>query len=181
MSFVDFLRSLLGVSRSAGTSPFDIGAGPARLLVMRHAEKTGDKHDPHLSAEGARRAETLAIYIPERFGRPDFLVAAAESEKSNRPYETLEPLAKALNLSILEDFDDDEIRKLIAELARPNYNGKFGVIAWRHSELPALLAALGAPPASFPDPWDPDCFNLIIDVTFANPAPPVAHQIPSPF
>jgi hypothetical protein len=47
----------------------------ARILLMRHAEKTGDPKDPHLSQEGYARAANLAVYIPATFGVPQFLIA----------------------------------------------------------------------------------------------------------
>ena len=46
-----------------GVSPFPAGTGPAKLLVMRHAEKTGDRRDPNLSDAGAARAQKLVTYI----------------------------------------------------------------------------------------------------------------------
>ena len=46
----------------------------ARILLMRHAEKTGDPMDPHLSQDGYARATKLADYIPSTFGIPNFLL-----------------------------------------------------------------------------------------------------------
>jgi len=45
----------------------------ARILLMRHAEKTGDPMDPHLSQDGCARAAKLADFIPATFGIPQFL------------------------------------------------------------------------------------------------------------
>ena len=68
----------------------------ARILLMRHAEKTGDPLDPHLSADGYARAAKLAHFIPAMFGRPTFLIAASVSKHSTRCIETINPLvAKA--------------------------------------------------------------------------------------
>jgi hypothetical protein len=36
----------------------------ARILLMRHAEKTGDPMEPHLSQDGYARAAKLADFIP---------------------------------------------------------------------------------------------------------------------
>lgn len=47
------------------------------VLVMRHAEKSPDLNDPHLTAAGEQRAKSLATYIPEQFGKPDFIFATA--------------------------------------------------------------------------------------------------------
>lgn len=52
------------------------------LLVMRHAEKSPDLNDPYLTAAGEQRAKSLATYIPEQFGKPDFIFATANSMHS---------------------------------------------------------------------------------------------------
>jgi hypothetical protein len=183
MSILDFLkRLLLGPARPApGTSPFPSGTGPARLLIMRHGEKTGDKSDPHLSPEGQMRAQKLATYIPQQFGKPDFLIAAANSNRSLRPFETIEPLAKALALEIKDKFDDNEIDALIGHLCKPKYAGLTGVISWRHGNIPSLLEALGAAEGSYPQAWDDTVFNLIIEMTFGKDGAPRTRQIVEPF
>jgi hypothetical protein len=151
-----------------GMSPFPPGTGPSRLIVFRHAEKTGDKRDPHLSLPGRQRAERLVEYIPATFGQPQFLIAARTSNRSRRPVETLEPLAAALALGLWAKIDDDEPAELIEALrGKQRYRGKLGVICWRHSELPGLLQALGVEPETFPKAWDENDYTTVIDVTFA--------------
>jgi hypothetical protein len=167
--------------KTAGRLPFPPGSGPARLLVMRHAEKTGDKSDPHLSPQGLKRAQALANYIPTQFGTPDFLIAAANSQRSRRPRETLEPLANALRINILDMFADEDADAVVAALGTQTYAGKFGVIAWRHSDIPALAAALGAATGTTPNPWDDTVFNLIIELTYAGETGPRVRLLAEPF
>lgn len=69
---------------------------PGRILLMRHAEKTRDTSDILLSAEGTECAWRLVTYIPQMFGRPDFIYAAARSKRSIRSIETVTPLAPLL-------------------------------------------------------------------------------------
>ncbi len=76
--------------------------GPGRILLMRHAEKTGKTDDIYLSKEGVKRAERLVTYIPQVFGRPDFIYAAARSKRSIRSIEPVNPLA-AVYLNRLSD------------------------------------------------------------------------------
>lgn len=182
-TIVDFLKRLLfGSARTpAGLSPFASGTGPAKLLIMRHAEKTGEKRDPNLSKAGQQRAEKLVNYVPQQFGRPDFLFAATSSKRSSRPYETLEPLATALNLEIDETYDDEDFDALVEELADPAYTNRFGIISWRHSDIPSLLASLGAPSTSFPENWDEDIYNVVFEITFRDGTTPKVRQIIEPF
>lgn len=181
-SLFDTLKRWLTGRPAAGTSPFPAGRGPARIVLMRHAEKTGDKSDPHLSSAGSARAEALTSYIPQTFGTPDFLFAARSSKSSRRPAETLEPLAAAIGRKISETHDDEEFDALVAELGDdPRYAGSFCVISWRHSDIPALAAALGAPDGSYPSPWPRDLYDRILDFTFSPAGPVTVRQIDKPF
>lgn len=175
-------RLLFGTPRTQpGVSPFPTGHGPARVLIMRHAEKTGDPLDPHLSPEGQRRAERLVTYVPQTFGTPDFLIAARTSKKSQRPYDTLAPIADAFGLKIKEKFDDEDVDALVEHLgANEKYFAKFGVVSWRHSDIPALIAALGAPRGSYPETWNSSVYNIIFEITFDGASPHV-RQITEPF
>lgn len=183
-SLFTWLLERLGIARRpGGVSPFSPGSGPARLLIMRHAEKTGDKRDKDLSEAGWARAEKLATYIPQTLGRPDFLVAASNSVKSKRPKQTLEPLGKALGLGIWAELDDEEVGEMVAELAsNSQWAGKFGVVSWRHSDLPRLIGALGASDGSYPDPWDSAVYDLMIEIAYdAAGKPPRVRQLTPPF
>ena len=96
MGLLNWFKSLFfRAPTSAGVSPFRPDTGPARLIVLRHAEKTGDRRDRDLSPAGHERAMRLVPYVLETFGRPDFLIAAKSSDRSRRPVETIEPLAAA--------------------------------------------------------------------------------------
>ena len=119
---------------------------PNVILVMRHAEKPTDDHDPHLSPPGKERAEKLATYIPDTFGKPDFVFAAAVSKKrSARPLETIEPLAAALGLDPKTPFADAQSAELAQLLlSDAKYANKLIVVCWHHGEIPALMRALGA-------------------------------------
>jgi hypothetical protein len=135
--------------------------------VLRHAEKTGDRDDPHLSKKGWQRAEALVRYIPERFGPPGFLLAASRSSRSNRPADTLKPLADALALAIIDHIDDDDAAGVLAFLAEGDaFKGQLGVMSWRHSDLPDLIAALGAPTGTFPSDWHDDEYDIMVEIDY---------------
>jgi hypothetical protein len=66
--------------------------GPRIVMIIRHAEKpagTNGEKDPNLSERGYERAAALAIVIPERFPKPDFLIATKRTKGSHRPVETI--------------------------------------------------------------------------------------------
>src|SRR4051794_9001677 len=61
---------------------------PARVLIVRHAEKPDDVLSLHLSEAGKKRAEALPQLFeksdarPEPFPTPDFLFAARNTKNS---------------------------------------------------------------------------------------------------
>lgn len=185
VTLLAWLRSLFsrdGARTGAGVSPSAPGSGPARLLIMRHAEKPQDKGNMHLSPAGEVRAARLARYVPDTFGRPDFLIAAMRSKHSDRSYETLVPLSQALGLTIDTRFKDDDPDAVIEALARETvFAGKFGVICWHHSALPALIGGLGAPAGTFPPAWNGDVFNLVVEMRYDAVAAPAVRLVTEPF
>lgn len=184
MGFLTWLKSLFSRAPPAltGVSPFRPDAGPTRLIVLRHAEKTGDRRDRNLSSAGHKRAAQLVPYILETFGRPDFLVAAKSSERSRRPVETIEPLAGALGLEIKSKFDDDEVGELVADLGekRP-YRGNVGVISWRHSNMPRLVVALGAPADMLPSEWAESDYVTVVETNYGSGSIVTARKLTMPF
>lgn len=184
MGLIAWLRRLISPApaRPHGASPFAPRMGPSRLVLLRHAEKTGDKSDPHLSPAGIKRAEQIVAYIPATFGPPQFLIAARSSNRSRRPVETLEPLAAALALDINSRLDDEECDELVRSLAdKPRFRGKLGVISWRHSDLPRLIEALGAAPDLVPEPWPADDYTTIVDLAYSGDGTTVAKRSKMPF
>ena len=149
---------------------------------MRHAEKTGEAGDRGLSPAGTARAERLATWIPEAFGRPDFLVAAADSPKSRRSNLTLQPLARATSLPIDDAVENAEFDVLAVRLlADPRYTGKFVVVAWHQGKLPKLANALGAPAESYPDKWGRETFDRILRLEYGDGGTPKVEEMRQPF
>ncbi len=184
MGLLNWFKSLLFGAPTAlpGVSPFRPDTGPARLIVLRHAEKTGDKRDRNLSHAGHERAARLVPYALETFGRPDFLIAAKSSDRSRRPVETIEPLAAALGLEITSKLDDDEVGALVAALDEKRaYRNKFGVISWRHSDIPRLVAALGAPAGTLPAEWDDSDYATLVDINYSVGSKVTAKRLKMPF
>jgi broad specificity phosphatase PhoE len=137
----------------------------ARILLMRHAEKTGNPMDPHLSQDGFARAAKLADFIPATFGIPQFLIATSISKHSVRPIETLEPLSTKIGVSVDATYADQDYSALASQLlSEPRY-----------------ADALGAKLGSYPDPWDADVFNQILVLSYMDDAEPKITTLTEPF
>ena len=154
----------------AAAAPDSPSPGPRIIMIIRHAEKpesadaTKDK-DPNLSKRGYERADALAKILPASFPKPDFLFATQKSPNSDRPLETITPLAKALHMEINSTYPNADFDQLAhALLTDPKYAGKTILIAWHHGKIPALAKALGiqAPP----EPWDPTVFDRVWQITY---------------
>lgn len=173
----------LGVTQPVTATAHPDG-GPSRILLMRHAEKTGDPDDIYLSDEGVERAQRLATFIPETFGKPDFIFAAARSKRSIRSIETVKPLAAAIGLQVRHDIEDKDFEELISEIfSNPDYRAKTIVICWHHKKLPDIASLLGASAGSYPDPWPQDVFNIILDFQYDpnSDRTPIVTKVVEPF
>ena len=162
-TFVILLAVLTGCNHEA-TPPF---VRPKAILIIRHAEKPADDTDTGLSPEGKKRAESL----PDLFKKtdplptPDFIIATKASKHSNRPVETVTPLAKALKLEIDSRFVNDDYTKLTEEVyTKPKYEGKTVLICWHHGNIPELATVLGA--TGVPDKWKDHVFDRVWVLTF---------------
>merc|ERR1719498_2277624 len=115
--------------------------------MIRHAERSEDKSDPHLTIDGAKRAEYIArctasgessIAFP--LGPPQRLLASLRPT-SVRPLETLRPLSQRLNVTIdntVEMPDVDGFVKYLQQLK----HGETLLVAWQHWFIPKLAAAI---------------------------------------
>lgn len=145
-----FLISLAGalVATRAGAA----SSGPAVVMLIRHGEDIGQR-DFHLNSRGYQRAAALPKLFGTRLPKPQVIIASRASKGSNRPVETVEPLAKALNLSIDTRFRDHDFRALADRLlSDERYDGKVVLVCWHHGSIPKLARALGVPdPPKWPD------------------------------
>jgi phosphohistidine phosphatase SixA len=152
------------------------------LLIMRHAEKPDDDIDPNLSPAGVARAQALATYIPQTFGTPNAIIAAADSKKSVRPRKTVEPLARQCGLAVQTPYADKQYAEQAAKLLDGRtYPGSLIVVCWHHEDIPQLMAALGAAAGSYPLPWNPAVFNLILQTGLQGDGAITVAQVLEPF
>ncbi len=142
----------------------------AVILIIRHAEEPDDGYG--LSPVGDARAQAYVNYFKNFTvdGQPlklDYLFAAKDSPNSHRPRLTIEPLAKALGLTVDTRFDNKQFLKLVDEIqSRPH--GTNILICWHHGTIPQLLSALGADPKKLlPDgKWPDDVFGWLIQLRY---------------
>lgn len=144
---------VLGLSACVSSPRAEVAAGDnplsdATVLIIRHAEKPA--FGSGLSEEGQARAEAYVRYFQdyEVGGQPlhlDYLVAADDSEHSQRSRLTVEPLARALGLKPDLRFQSKRPEDLAWEL-RSRKHGQGILICWHHREIPGLLEALGVEP-----------------------------------
>ncbi|MEO8737166.1 MAG: hypothetical protein ABI380_11575 [Edaphobacter sp.] len=134
---------------------------PATILIIRHAEKLTDGR-VDLSEAGYKRAAlmpTLFAGARADLPVPQVLFATHLSKHSNRPVETITPLAAALKLPIDSTIMDDDYAALAKELLGGKYAGKVVLVAWHHGKIPQLAVALGAQPPY--TPWPDGQFDRI--------------------
>jgi hypothetical protein len=147
-------------------SAFHAEAGPKNgtVMIIRHAEDADS--GPGLSAAGEGRARFFAGYGWPG-GRPNLLVAASSSKKSQRPVLTLTPLSRAIGVPINAAINDENPGGVARYLTGAGA-GKTTLIAWRHNETPALISALGAQPSAVlpGGSWPKGAYNLTLVLKF---------------
>ena len=139
--------------------------GPTRVILIRHAQKTGIPGDRDLSELGIQRAKALLSNVTRRVEKIVTIIAAKSSRKSRRPRLTVEPFAEALGTAIEESWDTEDYQALASHLLHSgHYQGKAVLICWRHDTLQDLAQALGAGQAPS---WGPDLYDRIwlLDMT----------------
>ena len=150
---------------------------PRLVIILRHAEKSGDERDPDLTPTGFQRAKLLPQLFartpnrPVPLARPDALFATTPSKKSNRPAQTIAPLGLALNERIDLDFGKDDEGALAREVLDGHYAGKVVLIVWHHGKIPALAQAFGV---DAPPKWKDEVFDQIWEITYDHGAAQLA-------
>lgn len=167
MRFVRWYRaSLVLLLTFSFTAVFFAQSGPpATIYLIRHAEKLTDGREDLSPAGFARAAVLPELFLPVAgsnrvlLPKPDFLFATHASKHSNRPAETITPLATALHLPIDANIMNDDYATLATLLLSGKYSGKIVLVSWHHGNLPKLARALGAKPPY--DPWPDMQFDRI--------------------
>jgi len=112
-----------------------------------------------------------------RFPTPVFLYATKQSGSSNRPAETITPLAQAIEflngqaITINQDFKDKDTGPVASDVMQ-NCGGKVVLICWHHGQIPQLVSEFNVPASQFPPSswtngkWPPNVFDLVLSITW---------------
>lgn len=125
------------------------------VYLIRHGEKM-ENHPkrPGLSERGLRRARCLrSVFGPD--GRAiDFVLAQdfKPNGKRRRPYETVKPLARALDIPLDHTCDRDDTQCIVGKIKRhADRNGENVLVVWEHARLTNIAKKLGISGLRYPD------------------------------
>lgn len=148
-------------------------AAPREIIIIRHADKLDQlETGPALSAQGFIRSIKFAFYFLEKFGEPDFIIAADDHKDNGREIairsiQTVAPLANMMQLRyqqrdypILHPYPSDHFQLLANHLlGDQTYQDKVVLVCWSHQRIARLAQALGVTqPLS---PWPKDDYDTV--------------------
>ncbi len=152
--------SIRGSARAAALPSLFAAALPQPSCKLRHNHDKGEEE-----FTGVYRQIPLKGTAP-RFTAPNFIFATQMSKHSNRPKETVTPLAASLGIHIDDDYmdDDKDIKKMVSAILNELvFAGKVVLICWHHGKIPDIAKALGI---SKPPTWDGKVFDRVWQITF---------------
>jgi len=152
------------------------------IYILRHAEKPIDQRDSFLSIAGFSRAEALVDWFRTNIGVPDYIFAAQPNKNSQRPYQTVMPLASAFDKLIDMRYENAEYDKLATLICHsPVYENKIVVVCWHHGRIPHLMHELGAKSSEYPKPWNSETFDLVLKLDYKETGESIVEHLIMPF
>ena len=148
-----------------------VSARPAEIILLRHAEKTADDHNPNLSLRGLERAQALPSLLTNspafsNYGPPVACLAPRPTPHGHgrRAEDTIAPLAGQLHLPVSALHAANDHARLAKEvLSNPSFDDQTVVICWEHDDLPQLARELGV---QQPLRWNGGTFDRLWVVTW---------------
>lgn len=128
-----------------------------QVIFIRHAEKEnedGTIQQVDLSAKGYKRANELPNFfmnhLPDKIHKPDLVIAMKQSRKktSNRPVETVQPLAKEFNIPVYAEYTQQQTDLAVREINQYGKD-KTVLVCWEHEELVEIAKLMGVPVKSW--------------------------------
>ena len=160
-------------------------AQPQRIMIVRHAEKPyvdDQGHNFGVGMDGSQDAESLDVRGWQRAGALGVLFASAEiaqirglsvpqllyasnpenasatGSRSQRPKQTLIPLAQRLGLVICVDWRKGQEAELCQDVLAQNGTV---LISWQHEKISAIAAAIPGGDNPQTRIWQDDRFDLV--------------------
>ncbi len=151
-----------------------------KIMLIRHAEKPADPPPPHgVNPDGEKDKESLIVLGWQRAGalvpffapavgspqspliaKPAHLYASdpGNGSKSQRPDQTITPLANRLGVQVNLDFGEGEETALAAAITALD-----GVVlvAWQHQEIPTIANAILGNDTTVPQKWHGSRFDVV--------------------
>jgi hypothetical protein len=150
-----------------------------KIMIIRHAEKPpasgkpfgvtveGDQDVESLTIEGWQRAGALAcLFAPTRgplqapeLATPSFLFASQSKSGggSERPVETITPLASKLALTIKTHKKSDTDKVAADAMAC----GGIALISWQHELIPSIANVIVGNQTTVPQSWPGSRFDVV--------------------
>jgi hypothetical protein len=155
-------------------------AQASKIMIVRHAEKPAASGAPYgVATDGAQDAESLIVAGWQRAGAlavlfapshgplqnpglatPQFLFASgvAKHSESERPQETLTPLANKLGLIIATGSLKGQESQVAAQAIAC---GGIALIGWEHENVPLIANAILGNDTTAPQTWPDERFDLV--------------------
>ena len=118
-----------------------------QLIFIRHGEKT--KEDAvHLSDRGVVRSHELVAFFAGRanpsIDKPDIVIAMRQyhRQSSDRPRETVVPLADAMNLRVMTPYTREEVHEVVELLLQLSTIVKTILVCWEHARIADIMSLL---------------------------------------
>ena len=153
---------------------------PTKVMIIRHAEKPGkngstrgvtaegELNEGSLTVRGWQRAGALAqLFAPAnknfddpRLETPAVIYASNSNGGSQRPLETIRPLAEKFNIDPVETFTKGEEVDLVAAVLK---EAGAVLICWQHERIVGIAKRLTERGLSvpIPDAWPNDRFDIV--------------------
>jgi broad specificity phosphatase PhoE len=151
------------------------------IFIIRHAEKpegaiqgvteSGSQDAESLIPQGWQRAGALAVFFGAKDGLPlpdRIYAAAAEKEKlghkdtagskSNRPVETISPLAAKLGMNPTTKYTKGQEGDLVNEIVQLDGTT---LVCWQHESIPDIAEGIMGSANGIPNPWPGDRFDVV--------------------
>lgn len=123
------------------------------VYLIRHGEKFKDSDKAGLSARGIRRARCLRSVFGKRGHKIDFIMAQdfKPNGKRKRPFETVAPLAKALDIPLDHTCDRDDEKCAAKKIQKHARRSENVLVVWEHKRLSDIAERLGVTGLSYPE------------------------------